>query len=85
MRVRPRPAPLRPKAVNNAGEDYIEIWDLLIPKLRVEARAHLHPRGEAWVPDGGAFVLKSVLFWRMVFERVEREEERRARASSSRI
>ena len=78
----PRPAPVRPKAVLKAGDEYIEIWDLLIPKLRVEARAHFLPKGEAWVPDGGAFVLKSVLFWRLLFERMERDEERRAGASS---
>jgi len=48
-------------------------WDRLIPKLRVETS--FIPLGQSWVPDGGAFLQKSVPYWREVLRRMEREEE----------
>ena len=59
--------------VTAAGAEYSNLWDRLIPKLRVEAS--FIPLGQSWVPDGGAFLQKSVPYWREVLRRMEREEE----------
>ena len=73
---------MRPNVVNKAGEAYIEVWDKLMPKLRVEARAHFLPKGKSWVPGGEAFLRRSVQFWQSLLELVEEKQQRRAIAGS---